>query len=218
MSKSNLKRVLIADDHPLYRDALATLLGRAGDLSVSMAVGTLDAAVAAARHESCDIALIDLGMPGMDGVAGIRAFRAALPDIPVAIVSGTTDATAIRNALAAGAIGYLPKTLEPATVVAALRLMLAGGTYLPPELLATAAQPAEAVPADPPATGNALTPREQEVLEHIMQGASNKEIARDLGVAEVTVKLHMRRILQKLGVRNRAGAVAVAMARGLAAT
>jgi len=215
MSEANPKRVLIADDHPLYRDALATLLGRAGDLSVGVAVGSLDAAVAAGRREHCDIALIDLGMPGMDGVSGIRAFREALPDIPVAIVSGTTDSAAIRSALAAGAIGYLPKTLEPATVVAALRLMLAGGTYLPPELLAVAAQPADAA-IDPGTAGNALTPREQEVLDHIIHGASNKEIARALGVAEVTVKLHMRRILQKLGVRNRAGAVAVALARGLA--
>ncbi len=215
MSEANLKRVLIADDHPLYRDALATLLGRAGDLSVGVAVGSLDAAVAAGQRERCDIALIDLGMPGMDGVSGIRAFREALPDLPVAIVSGTTDAAAIRSALAAGAIGYLPKTLEPATVVAALRLMLAGGTYLPPELLAATVLPADGA-TEAGTAGNALTPREQEVLDHIIHGASNKEIARALGVAEVTVKLHMRRILQKLGVRNRAGAVAVALARGLA--
>ncbi len=214
MSDDNPKRILIADDHPLYRDALATLLGRSGDLAVGVAVGSLDAAVEAGRRETCDIALIDLGMPGMDGVSGIRAFRAALPDLPVAIVSGTTDAAAIRSALAAGAIGYLPKTLEPATVVAALRLMLAGGTYLPPELLAGAVTAVQE-PSSGEA-GHALTPREQEVLDRIVQGASNKEIARELGVAEVTVKLHMRRILQKLGVRNRAGAVAVALARGLA--
>jgi two-component system, NarL family, nitrate/nitrite response regulator NarL len=208
-------RIVIADDHPLYREALALIFERAGDIEITGAVESLEDAEAAVAGGGIALALLDLGMPGMDGVAGITRLRAQHPDTRVAVISGSLDATKIRAVLAAGACGYLPKTFEPAMILAAVRLMLSGAIYVPPDALGGAGA-AEPGPAEAP-TADALTPRELEVLGMLAKGSANKEIARAIGVAEVTVKLHTRRILEKLGVRNRAAAAALAVSRGLIA-
>ncbi len=207
--------IVIADDHPLYREALISVFERAGDIETRASVETLDAALEAIAAGGVALALLDLDMPGMDGVAGIARVREQHPDTRVAIISGQLSATKIREVLAAGACGYLPKTFNPGMILAAVRLMLSGAVYVPPDVLTdTAGETAapEARAANGPAN---LTPRELEVLGMLTKGSPNKEIARAIGVAEVTVKLHTRRILEKLGVRNRAAAAALAVSRGL---
>jgi len=209
-------RVIIADDHPLYQEALVAILGRAPDIEVLEPVATLDAALDSIGIAAPDLALLDLDMPGMSNAA-IAKVRELHPQTRVAIISGSLAPARIRDALNAGACGYLPKTFNPDMIVAAVNLMLSGAIYVPPnaladpELVATeATSPADGAPA-------ALTPREREVLEFLVKGLANKEIARHLGLAEVTVKLHMRRILEKLKVPNRAAAAAVAIRQGLVA-
>jgi DNA-binding NarL/FixJ family response regulator len=212
---SERTRILIADDHPLYREALASVFERGGDIETAGAVDSFDAALAAVADGDVALALLDLGMPGMDGVSGITRLRQRHPETRVAVISGSLDAARIREVLAAGACGYLPKTFEPHMILAAVRLMLSGAIYVPPDALAEAATADSGRAAGGSAGGGNLTPRELEVLRMLTKGSANKEIARAIGVAEVTVKLHTRRILEKLGVRNRAAAAALAVSRGL---
>jgi len=211
MSVLKLSRVIIADDHPLYQGALVAILGRMPDIEVLEPVASLEAALDAIGREAPELALLDLNMPGMSNPEIVKV-RALYPQTRVAIISGSLVPDQIRAALAAGACGYLPKTFSPDMIVAAVSLMLSGAIYVPPNALSSAAPtPTEA------ADEAALTPREREVLEFLTKGLANKEIARQLGLAEVTVKLHTRRILEKLKVRNRAAAAAVAISRGLVA-
>ena len=215
MDTGKRARIVIADDHPLYREALTTVFDRAGDIETAGAVDDFAGALAAVAAGDVALALLDLGMPGMDGVAGVTRLRSQHPDTRVAVISGSLDAGKIREVLAAGACGYLPKTFEPHMILAAVRLMLSGAIYVPPDALGEAGSADGA--RDKPAGATALTPRELEVLRMLTKGSANKEIARAIGVAEVTVKLHTRRILEKLGVRNRAAAAALAVSRGLIA-
>jgi len=208
-------RIVIADDHPLYRDALATVFARAGDIEAVAAVETLPAALEALGAADVALVLLDLNMPGMHGVAGIAQVRERFPNTRVAIISGSLGASQIREVLAAGASGYLPKTFTPDMIVAAVRLMLSGAIYVPPDVLAQAEAADAGRDVRGPASAASLTPRELEVLAMLSKGSANKEIARAIGVAEVTVKLHTRRILEKLGVRNRAAAAAIAVSRRL---
>jgi DNA-binding NarL/FixJ family response regulator len=206
-------RIIIADDHPLYREALATAFGRTADIEASASVDDLEQALAAMGKGPVDLVLLDLDMPGMSGTAGVARVRELHPDTRVAVISGSVGAAKIRDALSAGACGYVPKTFTPDMILAAVRLMLSGAIYVPPDALT---EGGEAAPEGRGGAGSgSLTPRELEVLRLLTKGAANKEIARQIGVAEVTVKLHTRRILEKLGVRNRAAAAAIAVKTGL---
>jgi DNA-binding NarL/FixJ family response regulator len=205
-------RIIIADDHPLYREALATAFGRTADIEASASVDDLEQALAAIEKGPVDLVLLDLDMPGMSGASGVGRVRELYPDTRVAVISGSVGAGKIRDALAAGACGYVPKTFTPDMILAAVRLMLSGAIYVPPDALSGAAEAPEGRAG---AGSGTLTPRELEVLRLLTKGAANKEIARAIGVAEVTVKLHTRRILEKLGVRNRAAAAAIAVKTGL---
>jgi DNA-binding NarL/FixJ family response regulator len=207
-------RIVIADDHPLYREALATAFGRTADIEATASVDDLEQALTALGKGPVDLVLLDLDMPGMSGSAGVARVRALYPETRVAVISGSVGAVKIRESLAAGACGYVPKTFTPDMILAAVRLMLSGAIYVPPDALTDSA---EAAPEGRAGTSGTLTPRELEVLRLLTKGAANKEIARQIGVAEVTVKLHTRRILEKLGVRNRAAAAAIAVRTGLVA-
>jgi two-component system, NarL family, nitrate/nitrite response regulator NarL len=207
-------RIVIADDHPLYRDALATVFARAGDIEAIASVETLPAALEALAAADVALVLLDLNMPGMQGVAGVAQVRERFPETRVAVISGSLGANQIREVLAAGASGYLPKTFTPDMILAAVRLMLSGAIYVPPDVLAQAEDAGGRDGRGAAGAAN-LTPRELEVLRMLSKGSANKEIARAIGVAEVTVKLHTRRILEKLGVRNRAAAAALAVSRRL---
>jgi two-component system, NarL family, nitrate/nitrite response regulator NarL len=207
-------RAIVADDHPLYREAVRLRLERlfpAAEISEVAAVDELLqlGAVAAGK---LDLILLDLCMPGMAGAEGLSRVVAAFPGTPVVMMSGLAKTADVLEAVRGGARGFLPKTMAPDLFAAALSLVIGGGTYVPTEIL----QPdAEAAIAAPRSLLDRLTPREQQVLVRLATGAPNKEIARELGLAEVTVKLHVRQILKKIGARNRSEAAAIATRAGL---
>lgn len=203
--------VLIADDHPLVRDALArTVLRVCPDARLLHAAGHDDtvAQLAAARPV---LALVDLHMPGMDGTLALRRLRAASPTTRLLVVSGDDDPAVMRAALAAGAAGFVPKSEPPERLEQALALVLAGGTWMPPQALADLRDGAPPGRADP----GALTPRQTEVLHGLMRGLPNKLIARELGLTEGTVKIHIAAILRALRAKNRTEAVVVARDLGI---
>jgi DNA-binding NarL/FixJ family response regulator len=199
-------KVLLADDHALFREGVRLVLKDlvGGDIDVVEANDHLQALAAVQADHGIEIALIDLNMPGMTGFAALEALKAAAPDLHVVIVSASEDPRDIRGALSAGASGYITKSSSSAAMVAGIRAALAGDTFVSPQMpLPEPAAPANDVMA-------ALTPRQRDVLAMLRQGKSNKEIARDLKLAEITVKLHVTAILRALGVENRTQAAILA--------
>lgn len=206
-------KILIADDHPLVRDALSrTLTGLEPTPEVIHAVDG-DSLLALAGDTCFDLALVDLNMPGMEGVAGLQRLRQLCPSLPVIVVSGQTDAATTRAVLDTGAAGFVPKTESPDMLLDAVRTVHAGRVFLPPgavqALLREAAERLDR-PAPPP-----LTPRQRDVLALLQQGQPNKLIARRLGLTEGTVKLHIAALLRALHARNRTEAVVRARELGL---
>lgn len=201
-------RILIADDHELLRDVLRSYLEAEGSFAVTT-VGTLDEALdeIVAADVPFDLVVLDYGMPGMDGYCGLERAIAANGGKPVALISGLAPPGVADRVLAAGAAGYLPKTLPARTLVNAIRFMAAGETYMPIDLH----RPSQAV--QPSASG--LSPRELEVLAGLCSGHANKEIARDLNLREPTIKLHVKTICRKLDARNRTHAAMIARERAL---
>jgi len=199
------KRLLLADDHDLVRETIAAYLRQHGGFEVAVAA-TLDEALASAQDDGpFDLVLLDYTMPGMDALGGWARMR-DMVNCPVAIISGTAPPDVARRALRSGAAGFVPKTLDPMSLVTAVRHMLLGETYMPLEFLSQVSQPAERV---------VLTPREKDVLRGVAEGKSNKEIARDLTIQEVTVKLHVKTLSRKLGARNRTHAAMLGRDMGL---
>ncbi len=205
--------VLIADDHPMVRDALKrTLLLVEPDTQVFEAADYAGALRVLQQH-SPQLALLDLHMPGMERVEGLRRLRLLHPGVKMVVASGEDDPAVIRATLAAGAAGFLPKSEAPEVLQQALRLVLGGGTYMPAQALADMRHGAP--PPRPDASG--LTPRQMDVLRCLMRGQPNKLIARELGLTEGTVKIHIAAILRVLQARNRTEAVVVARNLGLQA-
>ncbi len=190
-------RVLIADDHAIFRQGLRLVLdGLDPSPEVAEAGDFAEARVLAEALPAPDLMLVDLRMPGMDGFAGIGALKRARPAAPLVVLSASEDSEDVFKALAAGASGYLPKSATAVTILTALRLVLAGGVHVPRELVAGGA--ALGVPATP-----RLTARQAAVLDLIAIGFANKEIAYRLGTSEGTIKAHVAAIMRRFGVRNR---------------
>ena len=201
--------VIVADDHALIRELLERQLKELdADVRVYHA-GTLQQVLELARTaERLDLILLDLRMPGMNGFAGLQAVRQKRPEVPVAILSGQIEPQTIREALQAGAAGYLPKTMRAAGMLNALRLILDVERYVPDSALSASTA------AGGETGGVEFSKRERDVIKQLMLGHTNKEIARDLQIEEVTVALHLRSIYRKLAVRNRTQAVRLLMERG----
>jgi DNA-binding NarL/FixJ family response regulator len=205
-------QVLLADDHGLFRELLAKAVKELSDSVDVLHAGDLPRTLDLARGSTkIDLILLDLRMPGMNGLAGLKLVRDACPDVPVVILSGEADPDTIRASLQAGSAGFIPKTTRIAAMVNALKLVLAGETYVPPAALSQSAESNGKAPKGV----DALTPRERDVLRHLVGGHSNKEIGRLLQVEEVTVAVHLRAIFKKLGVKNRTQAVSIALRLGL---
>lgn len=203
-------RVLIADDHDLLRDTLVSFLAQQGGIE-TVTVGDLHGAVAAIEAEGpFDLVLLDYGMPGMNGLEGLRRVMALGGGQRVALISGTAQRDVAEEALALGAAGFLPKTLPAKRLVNAVRFMAMGEQYAPVDFL-TATE--EAPPAHPLA--QRLSARELQMLEGLCAGKSNKEIARDLSLTEPTIKLHMKTLYRKLDAHNRTQAALIAKEAGL---
>jgi two-component system, NarL family, nitrate/nitrite response regulator NarL len=206
-------RILLADDHPLFIEALKTLIERSIPSSNLTTVADLESAHRAlAGEERFDLAILDLHMPGSNGFEGIERTLARFPDTPLVVISGAATSDEVARAVALGAKGFLPKSLPSTVLAAALQVVAAGGTYLPADFAQTS-RPATPGPERVPG----LTPREGQVLTLLASGQSNKEIARALELQEITVKLHVRNIFRKLGVRNRVEAANAVARRDFAA-
>lgn len=211
-------KLILADDHTLFRNGMALLLrSQCADSEIWEGDG-LDAALAeAAAHPDAEVALLDLHMPGMDGVKGIRRFVESHPGIPLVILTGAEEPQQIQDVLAAGACGFIPKTSTPAVMLSAIQLVLSGGTYIPTQLLSGVSGLALG-PAAPTPRGNAqplLTERQMQVLRLLAEGKPNKLICRELNIEEGTVKAHIATIFRQLDVVNRTEAATVARNRGL---
>ncbi len=201
--------ILIADDHQLVRDAIAGFLRQEPGFVVDVAADFAEAMALARQPGELDVILLDWMMPGMDGLKGLAAMRAARPGTPVAILSGTAPRSAADAALAAGAAGFLPKTMSTRTLIAAVRFMAAGEVYAPMAMMT------EREPATASLAGAQLSERETEVLRYLCEGLANKEIARRIDLQEVTVKLHVKTLYRKIGARNRTHAAMLAKEAGL---
>jgi len=207
-------RVLVADDHPLYREAVRLRLERmlpGCKVVESSSFQQIVQAAETAAAEPFDLVLLDLHLLDMEPTAVVEAVMRVLPGTPVLLMSGAAGAHDIKRAVAAGARGFLPKTMESDNFATAVSMVLAGGSYLPVEALREAGTE---TPAEK-SFENVLTARERQVLTLLATGASNKEIARELSLAEVTIKLHVRQILRKIDARNRSEAASMAVRAGL---
>lgn len=197
-------RLLIVDDHSLLREGVTALLRQLGPqtevLSASDGPGALDIV---ARTPDLDAVILDLAMPEMDGLAVLDALGACAPSLPVIVLSGSERAADVRRAMARGALGYVPKSANPQTLLSALKLVLDGELYVPPLMLTESAEVASGAAPK-------LTPRQADVLACISQGLSNKITAQRLDMSEKTVKAHVTAILRALGATNRVRAVALA--------
>lgn len=199
------KRVLIADDHPLYRDALRAILPRAcGATDIVEGACQQDVMARVTSDSDFDLIVLDLNLPGAAGLSCLRYLRGAAPLTPIIVVSGNDEPETMSEVVLAGAAGYVPKSAPSDVLIGAIRLIMAGGTYLPAAAAMTLRRPKPAaLPSSGPAAGEPLTSRQMRVLRLLAQGLSNKQIARELEISEITVKAHVSLILRKLGVSNR---------------
>jgi len=212
-------RILIADDHTLFRDSLRSLLTSRG-FEIAGEAREGREAVELARRLQPDIVLMDLSMPGLDGLSATRLISAEMPQVKVVVLTGSDDDAKLFEAIKSGAQGYLLKNLESRELFALLEGVSRGEPALTPllasKLLQEFARPPKTTtePHDP----DALTDREQEVLELLVRGVtSNRKLAKQLGVSENTVKFHVRNILDKLHLHNRAQVVGFALRHGMVA-
>lgn len=200
-------KVLVIDDHPLMHEALRLVLSTVSPGAEILGAQDLQAALdAAAGLERIDLVLLDLGLPGCVGVEALVRFRAACPQFPVVVISGSSDRASVLAALDLGAMGFIPKTAPRETLLAALQRIAAGGIYVPPETVAEGAPRKAEVD---------LTVRQRDVLQLLVKGLPNKLIARQLEISDNTVKLHVRAVFAALGVHSRTQAVIAASRLGL---
>lgn len=210
-------RILLIDDHALFRFGLQELLERRG-IEVVAALGDSEAGIRRVVEVQPDVVLLDMRMPGMTGVETLRELRALYPRMPIAMLTTSAEERDLIESLQGGAQGYLLKDMEPDALIAALGEIVQGRTVVAPELtgiLAKAVQGGLGTGGEVGDHLTELTPREQEILCHLAEGQSNKAIARRLGIAEGTVKLHVKAILRKLEVHSRVEAAVIAVERGL---
>jgi DNA-binding NarL/FixJ family response regulator len=205
---------LVVDDHPLVHEIMPAVLRKAlGEVAVATEA-TLEGGLARARGSvPPDLVLLDLGLPGCEGLDALSRFRREFPKLPLVVLSGTCDRNSILAALEAGAVGYIPKTSKPDVMIAALKVVAAGGTYVPPEALQEPT--AKGAPRRPRPGKLDLTERQKDVLRLILKGYNNERIAEELSIAPNTVKQHAHAVFTALGVSTRAEAVIAAARLGL---
>lgn len=200
-------RVLVVDDHPLMRLGVSAILRSQSDMVVVAEAGTAEEAIENHRLHTPDVTVLDLGLPGADGLTVIRTVRARLPQAKFVVLTNFGGVEDIHQALSAGAQGYVVKGMSNKVLLEAVRRIDRGGRYLPRPL-------AEILRNRSPNAD--LTPREREVLHLVVEGLSNRQIGQQLGITEATVKRHMGAILMRMEVTDRTQAVVTALRRGLA--
>lgn len=202
-------RVLIADDHVLLRDTLVMFLQAQGDIETSTAADLAGACKLIGDEERFDLVLLDLNMPGMNGLEGLKYALTLKDGQRVALLSGEATREIAEQALDAGAAGFVPKTLPAKSMINAVKFMAMGEQYAPIDFMTAV----DDTPTHPLA--EKLSSRELQVLKGLTEGKANKEIARDLDISEPTVKLHMKTLYRKVGAANRTQAALIAREAGL---
>jgi DNA-binding NarL/FixJ family response regulator len=206
-------KILIADDHPLFREAISNVITTGFEGSEIIETDMLDSALELTReNDDFDLILLDLNMPGMHGLAGLITLRNEAPTIPVVIVSAEEDKQVVLQAITYGAVGFITKSTPRAQMTEAIQQILNGNVYLPSDIIRTSQQSfnqRNRTGGNPvsPERLNSLTRRQLLVLERMSKGEANKQIAYNLNIAETTVKAHVSAILRKLSVHNRVQAI-----------
>jgi len=210
-------KILIVDDHPIYRKGLIALLDQMEPgTALLQAIDGAQALALIAEHDDLDVVILDLVIPGMDGLRAIAEFGKIRPELPVIILASSENPSDVRAALANGALGYVPKSAAEHTLLSAIRVVLNGDVYVPPFVLhQTKSGNASDSKIEPGSDRPGLTERQIEVLRRISAGQLNKIIAVELGLSEKTVKSHITAIFRALNVMNRSQAAAVAREAGL---
>jgi two-component system nitrate/nitrite response regulator NarL len=216
ISAAEALRVLIIDDHTLFRSGLKELLERRG-IEVVATAGDGEEGCALAATSRPDVILLDVRMPGIGGLTVLERLKEAGIETPVLMLTTSSEDRDLVAAVRAGAAGYLLKDLEPDELIDALGKIIAGECVIAPEMTGVLAR---VVQGDEPIASSddrfsELTPREMEILCHLAEGQSNKVIARELGISNGTVKLHVRAILRKLQVSSRVEAAVLAVEEGI---
>lgn len=222
MMKGFVMKMLLADDHTLFREIIVDFILKSYEYSdVVTAKDFHDGKQKIEQCQLFDLVILDLKMPGMNGLEGLQELMTIYDDLPIAIMSGVAKSDMISEALEMGAAGYFPKTLSPQAMMSGIQMILDGEKFIPVDSKKMGLIPAyyddDAEVCDMGKTTNdiQLTPREKDVLGYLLQGLSNKEIASDLGLQLVTVKLHIRGICRKLDADNRTQAALRAQKLGL---
>lgn len=202
--------LLLVDDHKLFREGMRFVLEAGlladvelagnGELKIFEACDTESAVCCAQAHPELDLVLLDLNLPDAEGLSALAALTSQFPILPVVILSASTERTHIRHALEQGAMGFIPKDSSSSAVINAIRLVLSGNLYVPPVLLLDDSCAATS-------SSVSLTDRQRDVIRLMAQGKSNKQIGRELSLAETTVKMHVTHIMRALDVSNRTQAV-----------
>ncbi len=205
--------IIFADDHTLVRESVSEHIRRLGEDVNIVQVGSLDAALAALTPTT-DLILLDLQMPGMNGLEGLERMKSAAGDKPVVVLSGFTDKRTVNAVLERGAAGFIPKTASGKTLQRAIQAVMEGERYIPSIAVDGADGPSPFEGGAERSAGPAedspfrkLTEREQEIMRLLIAGKSNKQIGLDLGLQEITIKIHLRNAYRKIGATNRADAV-----------
>ena len=201
-------KILIADDHALFREGLRQIVQTLADKADILEAYDWQTALAqVAQEPDIALALIDLNMPGMEAFTGLKTFLDRAETVPVVVISASESVLDMKRALDAGAMGYIAKSEARPVVLSALRLVLSGGIYVPPRLIQSPLSSQSDRDSTQPF---GLTPRQFEVLNALVQGKSNKQIARDLNLSGATVKAHVGAIFKTLNVSNRLQAIRIA--------
>jgi len=215
-------RILVVDDHTLFRRGLTALLACDSHVLVVGDAGDAGEALRRAKELQPDLILLDNHLPGVNGVDALPSLREAAPRARILMLTVSEDEADLAAALRGGAAGYLLKTTEGDALISAIRRAVLGESVIAPEMTSKlvaayrdAASGGVAAPQARVSLLDGLSPRERDILRHIAQGASNKEIGRDLGIAETTVKIHVQHVLRKLDVSSRVHAAVIASENGL---
>lgn len=211
-------KVLMIDDHALFRSGLSELLERRG-IEVVAALGDCEQGIVLVDELKPDVVLLDMRMPQMTGLQVLAALRTANAPMPIVMLTTSRDESDVIQSLQGGANGYLLKDMEPDDLITALGNIVQGNSVVAPELTAVLARAVqgESIQESPQKNLGDLTPREREILCLLAEGQSNKVIARNLGISDGTVKLHVKAILRKLEVHSRVEAAVIAVEQDLCA-